>query len=217
MWIGLCQKEVGLRLMWIVLPMGILVCLARKVFFYNSRGFMNDYFSILLGNVYAFEAELQGAIYAIEMAHRFSWISLWLESDFTFVVNLLSYRSCLLGNFMPGGLCVCLSLTIESCDSFRKEIRWLMLFRSLPLIFLMIFGGLLYWVLMLLFIRRISWAVWLIGLLEFLCLFYFYFLDYGLFLGFFPLFVITFIFVMCFGTLFLGSCFFRCNFSFTRF
>lgn len=33
------------------------------------------FFSIILGNAYAFEAELQAAMYAIEMAHRFFWVS----------------------------------------------------------------------------------------------------------------------------------------------
>ncbi|KAK2645818.1 hypothetical protein Ddye_021013 [Dipteronia dyeriana] len=49
------------------------------------------YFSIPLKHVFTFEAELWVVIHAI--AWKFNWNLLWLDSDSTYVVNLLLHRS----------------------------------------------------------------------------------------------------------------------------
>ncbi|KAK2652591.1 hypothetical protein Ddye_012447 [Dipteronia dyeriana] len=46
-----------------------------------------------LGVCFAFEAELAAGIYAIDYAWTFGWRRLWLESDSTFVVDILRSRS----------------------------------------------------------------------------------------------------------------------------
>ncbi|KAK0599983.1 hypothetical protein LWI29_010426 [Acer saccharum] len=61
--------------------------------FRTCRGFVRGCFAIPLGVCFAFEAELAAAIHAIDYAWTFGWHRLWLESDSTFVVNILRSRS----------------------------------------------------------------------------------------------------------------------------
>ena len=63
--------------------------------FRTFRGFVKGCFSVCLGNRFAFEAELFGFMFAIEIAHKFVWNHLWLETDSSYVVILVkgdSYR-----------------------------------------------------------------------------------------------------------------------------
>ncbi|KAK2646800.1 hypothetical protein Ddye_021995 [Dipteronia dyeriana] len=61
--------------------------------FRTCRGFVKGCFAIPLGVCFAFGAELAAAIYAIDYAWTFDWRRLWLESDSTFVVDILRSRS----------------------------------------------------------------------------------------------------------------------------
>ncbi|KAK0608762.1 hypothetical protein LWI29_035530 [Acer saccharum] len=61
--------------------------------FRTCRGFIRGCFAIPLGVCFAFEAELAAAVHAIDYAWTFGWHRLWLESDSTFVVNILLSRS----------------------------------------------------------------------------------------------------------------------------
>ncbi|KAK0575059.1 hypothetical protein LWI29_033415 [Acer saccharum] len=61
--------------------------------FRTCRGFVRGCFAIPLGVCFAFEAELAAAVHAIDYAWTFGWHRLWLESDSTFVVNILRSRS----------------------------------------------------------------------------------------------------------------------------
>ena len=54
---------------------------------------MKGCFAILLGRVFAFEAELLAASLAINFAWKYGWHRIWLESDSTYMVQLLSSRS----------------------------------------------------------------------------------------------------------------------------
>lgn len=58
--------------------------------FRTYRGFVKDCFSIMVGIAYAFEVELLAVIYAIEFAVKYPWNFIWLESDFLYVVNLIT-------------------------------------------------------------------------------------------------------------------------------
>ncbi|KAK2657980.1 hypothetical protein Ddye_011032 [Dipteronia dyeriana] len=62
--------------------------------FRTSRGFVKGCFVIPLDVCFAFEAELVAAVYAIDYAWTFGWCRLWLESDSTFVVDILHSRYC---------------------------------------------------------------------------------------------------------------------------
>ena len=53
--------------------------------FKNCRGFVKGCFAIHLGICFAFEAEIMGFIIAIEIAHKFNWLNLWVDTDSTFV------------------------------------------------------------------------------------------------------------------------------------
>ena len=53
---------------------------------------MKGCFAIPLGQVFAFEAELLAASMAINFAWQNGWHRLWLESDSSYVVQLLSSR-----------------------------------------------------------------------------------------------------------------------------
>ncbi|KAK2661126.1 hypothetical protein Ddye_007659 [Dipteronia dyeriana] len=61
--------------------------------FRTCRGFVKCCFAIHLGVYFAFEAELADVVYAIDYAQTFGWHQLWLESDSTFVVDILRSRS----------------------------------------------------------------------------------------------------------------------------
>ncbi|KAK2643687.1 hypothetical protein Ddye_018882 [Dipteronia dyeriana] len=61
--------------------------------FCTCRGFVKDCFTIPFGVCFAFESELAVAVYAIDYAWNFGWRRLWLKSDSTFVVDILSSRS----------------------------------------------------------------------------------------------------------------------------
>ncbi|KAI9186202.1 hypothetical protein LWI28_014797 [Acer negundo] len=62
------------------------------VIFRNCRAFVKGCFAIPLGQVFAFEAELLAASLAINFAWKNGWHRLWLESDSSYVVQLLSSR-----------------------------------------------------------------------------------------------------------------------------
>jgi ribonuclease HI len=61
--------------------------------FRNCRAFVKGCFAIPLGQVFAFEAELLAASLAINFAWKYGWHRIWLESDSSYVVQLLSSRS----------------------------------------------------------------------------------------------------------------------------
>ena len=61
--------------------------------FRTSRGFVKGCFSVFLGIKYAFEAELFGFMIAMEIAEKFGWNTLWLETDSTYVVLLVKNNS----------------------------------------------------------------------------------------------------------------------------
>ncbi|KAK2638448.1 hypothetical protein Ddye_026243 [Dipteronia dyeriana] len=61
--------------------------------FLTCRGFVKCCFAISLGVCFAFEAELAAAIYTIDYAWTFDWRRLRLESNSTFVVDILRSRS----------------------------------------------------------------------------------------------------------------------------
>ena len=58
--------------------------------FCSSHGFFKGGFAFHLGMAFAFESELMGVIKAIDFAVLHNWTSIWLESDSTYVVYLLS-------------------------------------------------------------------------------------------------------------------------------
>ena len=60
--------------------------------FRNCRAFVKGCFVSPLGQVFAFEAELIAASMAINFAWQNGWHRLWLESDSSYVVQLLSSR-----------------------------------------------------------------------------------------------------------------------------
>ena len=49
--------------------------------FRNSRGFVKGCFASYVGISFAFEAEIMGFILAVEIAHKFNWQNLWVETD----------------------------------------------------------------------------------------------------------------------------------------
>ncbi|KAK3185057.1 hypothetical protein Dsin_032343 [Dipteronia sinensis] len=59
----------------------------------NCRAFVNAYFVIPLGLVFAFEAKLLAVWLTINFAWKYGWHWIWLESDSSYVVQLLSSRS----------------------------------------------------------------------------------------------------------------------------
>ncbi|KAK0578736.1 hypothetical protein LWI29_015418 [Acer saccharum] len=61
--------------------------------FRTCRGFVKGCFAIPLGVCFAFKAELAIAVHAIDYTWTFGWCWLWLESDSTFVVDILRFRS----------------------------------------------------------------------------------------------------------------------------
>ena len=61
--------------------------------FRNCRGFSKGCFAKYLGIKFAFEAEILGFITAIEIAKKFNWSPLWIESDSAYVVTLFSTNS----------------------------------------------------------------------------------------------------------------------------
>ena len=56
--------------------------------FRNCRGFSKGCFAKYLGIKFAFEAELLGFIMAIEIAKKFNWSPLWIETDSSYVVSI---------------------------------------------------------------------------------------------------------------------------------
>ena len=60
--------------------------------FRTHRGFFKGGFAFHLGMAFAFESELMGVIKAIDFAVLYNWTSIWLESDSTYVVYLLTNR-----------------------------------------------------------------------------------------------------------------------------
>ncbi|KAK6138812.1 hypothetical protein DH2020_027447 [Rehmannia glutinosa] len=67
-------------------------CVAAGVY-RNCRGFFTGCFIQNIGVGFAFQAELMAAIFAIERGYRRGWRKMWLESDSTYVCDLLSSRS----------------------------------------------------------------------------------------------------------------------------
>ncbi|KAK3221988.1 hypothetical protein Dsin_009013 [Dipteronia sinensis] len=61
--------------------------------FRTCRSFVKACFVVPLGQVFAFEAELLAASLAINYAWNLGWSRIWLESDSSYVVQLLSIRS----------------------------------------------------------------------------------------------------------------------------
>ncbi|KAK3225126.1 hypothetical protein Dsin_004988 [Dipteronia sinensis] len=61
--------------------------------FLTYRSFVKACFAVPLGQVFAFEAELHAASLAINYAWNLGWHRIWLESDSSYVVQLLSIRS----------------------------------------------------------------------------------------------------------------------------
>ncbi|KAK3219000.1 hypothetical protein Dsin_012970 [Dipteronia sinensis] len=61
--------------------------------FWNYKAFVKGCFAILLSQVFAFEAELLAASLAINFAWKYGCYRIWLESDSSYVVQLLSSRS----------------------------------------------------------------------------------------------------------------------------
>ncbi|KAK2658521.1 hypothetical protein Ddye_005054 [Dipteronia dyeriana] len=58
--------------------------------FRNCRAFVKGCFVVPLDHVFAFEAELLVASMAINFAWQNGWHRIWLESDSSYVVQLLS-------------------------------------------------------------------------------------------------------------------------------
>ncbi|KAK2637349.1 hypothetical protein Ddye_032141 [Dipteronia dyeriana] len=61
--------------------------------FQTCRSFVKACFAVPLGQVFAFEAELLATSLAINYAWNLGWHRTWLESDSSYVVQLLSVRS----------------------------------------------------------------------------------------------------------------------------
>ncbi|KAK3193274.1 hypothetical protein Dsin_024584 [Dipteronia sinensis] len=61
--------------------------------FRTCRSFVRACFAVPLGQVFAFEAELLTASLAINYAWNLGWHRIWLESDSSYVMQLLSIRS----------------------------------------------------------------------------------------------------------------------------
>ncbi|XP_057779593.1 uncharacterized protein LOC130998178 [Salvia miltiorrhiza] len=61
--------------------------------FRDSRSLVRGCFHVKGGLGFAFEAELLAVITAIQIAHQRTWFSLWVESDSTYIVGLLTSRS----------------------------------------------------------------------------------------------------------------------------
>ncbi|KAK2645814.1 hypothetical protein Ddye_021009 [Dipteronia dyeriana] len=61
--------------------------------FHNCRAFVKGCFVVPLDHVFAFEAELRIASIAINFAWQNGWHRIWLESDSSYMVQLLSSRS----------------------------------------------------------------------------------------------------------------------------
>ncbi|KAK2649124.1 hypothetical protein Ddye_016613 [Dipteronia dyeriana] len=60
--------------------------------FRNCRAFVKGCFVVPVDHVFAFEAELLAASIAIKFAWQNRWHRIWLESDYSYVVQLLSSR-----------------------------------------------------------------------------------------------------------------------------
>ena len=63
------------------------------VSFGTIKPFVNGCFAIPLGQVFAFETELLVASLAINFAWKYVWHQIWLESNFSCVVQLLVTHS----------------------------------------------------------------------------------------------------------------------------
>ncbi|KAK3222115.1 hypothetical protein Dsin_009140 [Dipteronia sinensis] len=61
--------------------------------FRNCRAFVKGCFAVPLGQVFAFEAQLLAASMAINLAWQNGWHRIWLESDSSYLVHLLTSRS----------------------------------------------------------------------------------------------------------------------------
>ncbi|KAK2648273.1 hypothetical protein Ddye_015762 [Dipteronia dyeriana] len=70
--------------------------------FRNCRAFIKGCFAVPLDHVFAFEAELLAASITINFAWQNWWHRIWLESDSSYVVQLLSSRSEQLEHFFSG-------------------------------------------------------------------------------------------------------------------
>ncbi|KAK2649260.1 hypothetical protein Ddye_016749 [Dipteronia dyeriana] len=60
--------------------------------FRNCIAFVNGCFAVALDHVFAFEAELLAASMAMNFAWQNGWCRIWLESDYSYVVQLPSSR-----------------------------------------------------------------------------------------------------------------------------
>ncbi|KAK3221349.1 hypothetical protein Dsin_008374 [Dipteronia sinensis] len=61
--------------------------------FRNCRAFVKGCFVVLLSHVFAFDAKLLMASMAINYAWKYEWGQIWLESDSSYMVQLLSSRT----------------------------------------------------------------------------------------------------------------------------
>ncbi|KAI9156864.1 hypothetical protein LWI28_013336 [Acer negundo] len=61
--------------------------------FQNYRTFVKGCFAIPLGQVFAVEAELLTTFLTINFAWKYGWHRIWLESDSSYMVQLLSSHS----------------------------------------------------------------------------------------------------------------------------
>ncbi|KAK2634579.1 hypothetical protein Ddye_029371 [Dipteronia dyeriana] len=61
--------------------------------FRNCKAFVKGFFAIPLGLVFTVEAELLAALLTIKFAWKYGCHRIWLESHFSYVVQLLSSRS----------------------------------------------------------------------------------------------------------------------------
>ncbi|KAK3230592.1 hypothetical protein Dsin_002473 [Dipteronia sinensis] len=69
--------------------------------FRNCRACVKGCFAIPLGQVFAFETELLAASLAINFAWKYGWHRIWLKSDCSYVIQLLS--SC--SEMVPWRIC----------------------------------------------------------------------------------------------------------------
>lgn len=61
--------------------------------FRTALSFPHGAFAIHFDSIFAFEAELWAVMFALSKAMEFNWNYIWLESESTYVVNLLSTKS----------------------------------------------------------------------------------------------------------------------------
>lgn len=85
--------------------------------FRNCRGLVHGCFALSFGYGFSYEVELRAAMYAIRTAWSNGWLSLWLESDSSYVVHLLRSSSIQVPWHLAAEWVRCLHLV--SCMNFR--------------------------------------------------------------------------------------------------